>query len=623
VQGILLQVTIYLAGAVIAVPLCRRLGFGSVLGYLAAGIAIGPALGLVGREAESVKPFAEYGVVLMLFLIGLEMRPRVLWDMRHRLFGLGGLQVVLSIALIAAAASALGMRWNAAVAVGFILALSSTAIVLQTLNEQKLTHTEGGRASLAVLLFQDLAAVPLIAIMPLLAIGAVPVGAVAGHEGAAVLDDVSPWTRAALVVGAVGLVVIGSRLLTGPVYRFLALARVPEIQIAGALLLIVGVSLVMSLLGLSPALGSFVAGVVLANSEYRHQLEADLAPFKGLLLGLFFMTVGVGMDLGRLAQEPVRLIGLTLGLMLLKMAVLWALARLFRLRRPAAMLFTLALAQSGEFAFVLLAFAETARVLQPEQGEILLLVIALSMVATPALFRLHAAMERRLPGRRRAPDPIDEPGTVIIAGMGRFGQTVNRVLGGLGHRTVVLDSRPEVVVRLRRLGIRGYYGEVDRPEVLTAAGIAEAKAVVVAIDDPDQAVRLVRHIRARHPGLPIVARARDRHHVYALTSAGATSTVREVFEAAVQAGRHALESLGHGPHEIDVLLAEFVRQDQRMLDELAVLWRPNVPIEENPDYLAKEREQAGRIEAALRRAVDPGKALRTGERDPGRQPGSQ
>jgi monovalent cation:H+ antiporter-2, CPA2 family len=601
VQGILLQVTIYLAAAVVAVPLSRWLGFGSVLGYLAAGVAIGPALGLVGSESESesVQAFAEYGVVLMLFLIGLEMRPRILWDMRHRLLGLGALQVGLSVAAIAAVGwAALGLRWNAALAVGMILALSSTAIVLQTLHERKLTHTEGGRASIAVLLFQDVAAVPLLAVMPLLAFGAVPGDA--GLPGGPETLEISPWTWMALVVGAVGLVVIGSRVFTRPVYRFLALARVPEIQIAGALLLIVGVSFLMSLLGLSPALGSFVAGVVLANSEYRHQLEADLAPFKGLLLGLFFMTVGAGIDLGRLVEAPLPLVGLAVALMALKAAVLWPLARLFHLRPAARMLFALALAQAGEFGFVLLAFAGTSGVLAPELVEPLLLVIALSMALTPALFRLHGVVEGRL-ARPRPPDPIDEPGTVIVAGMGRFGQTVNRILTGLGHRTVVLDSRPSVVERLRKLGIRGYYGEVDRPEVLAAAGLAEAKVVVVAIDEPDQAVRMVRHIRSRHPRLTVIARARDRHHVYALATAGATVTVREVFESAVQAGRHTLEALGHAPGEIDSALAEFARQDEQMLAELAALWRPDVPIEKNRAYVAKEREQTAAIEAALRR----------------------
>jgi CPA2 family monovalent cation:H+ antiporter-2 len=599
VHGILLQMTIYLAAAVIAVPLSRWLGFGSVLGYLAAGVTIGPALHLVGRETENVQDFAEYGVVLMLFLIGLEMRPRVLWDMRHRLLGLGGLQVAATIGLVTAGCILLlGVRWNAALAIGMILSMSSTAIVLQSLTERRLTGSEGGRASLAVLLFQDVAALPLIALMPLLAFGA-PL-TMADPHGADALGEVPPWQRAALVAAAVGLVILIGRYLTRPIYRFLRLARLAEIEVAGALLLVVGVSLLMSLLGLSPALGSFLAGVVLANSEYRHQLEADLAPFKGLLLGLFFLTVGAGMDVGRLAEAPLRLVGLTLLLMALKTAVLWPLAVLFRLPPRARLLFTTALAQGGEFGFVLAAFAAASRVITPGQEETVLIVIALSMMLTPLLSGVQTALDRRwFAGRSRAPDPIDEAGSVIIAGMGRFGSIVNRLLRGLGHRTVVLDSRPEVVERLRRLGIRGFYGDVDRPEVLEAAGLASARAVVVALDDPVLALRLVRHVRSRYPDLPLIVRARDRHQVYELSAAGATSAVREVFPAAITAARGALAALGHGPSEIDAAVAAFERADQRMLAELAALWRPGVPADRNPDYVAKEREQAAEIEAAL------------------------
>jgi len=599
VQALLLQMTIYLAAAVLAVPLSRWLGFGSVLGYLAAGVAIGPALNLVG-ETESVQRVAEYGIVLMLFLIGLEMRPRVLWDMRHRLLGLGGLQVVVTIALVAALCGTLfDMRWNAAVAVGMILAMSSTAIVLQSLTERKLTHTEAGRASLAVLLFQDVAALPLLAILPLLAFGGVPETA-DGLHGAQALEDVSPAARAALVIAAVAIVVLAGRYLTRHVYRFLRLARLPEVEIAGALLLVAGVSLVMSLLGLSPALGSFLAGVVLANSEYRHQLEADLGSFKGLLLGLFFMTIGARLDLAHLASEPLRLLGLAAGLMVLKFAVLWMLAGLFGLPRRAQLLFSAALVQGGEFGFVLLSFAAASRVLAPDETGTVLIVIALSMMLSPLALGLQVVLDRRLRGEApREADKVDEPGTVIIAGMGRFGQAVNRFLRGLGHRTVVLDSRPEVIERLRRLGIRGFYGDLGRPEVLDAAGLADARAIVLGVDDPALALRLVRHIRSHHPRLPVIARARDRHQVYELTAAGATVAVREVFPAAVEAGRSALAVLGHGSAEIDAAAAAFTHADQRMLEDLAALWHPGVPPEHNAAYLAREREQTAAIEAAL------------------------
>lgn len=599
-HAVLVELAIYLAAAVLAVPVSRRLGFGSVLGYIAAGMAIGPALGLVGDTVE-IQHFAEYGVVLMLFLIGLEMRPRMLWDLRHRLLGLGGLQVALTVALLAAASRGAGLPWNQAAAVGMVLALSSTAIVMQTLGEKKLLRTEGGRASFAVLLFQDLAALPLLALVPLLALGTGQVPVADLHGGGVALDDVSPWTYAALVVGAVAAVILAGRYLTRPVYHFLSWAQLPEIHVAGALLMIVGVSLVMVELGLSPALGSFLAGVVLAGSEYRHQLEADIAPFKGVLLGLFFITVGAGVDLARLADDLVPILGFVALMLAMKMAVLWALGVAFGLPPPARLLFTLGLAQAGEFGFVLLGFAQATRVLSPDQAATVLLVIALSMVATPALFALHDVLARRGGTPDRAAEVIDERGPVIIAGMGRFGQVANRLVAGMGHRTVVIDNRPDTVRRMRAQGIRAYLGDVGRPELLEAAGIAEAAAVILAADDPQDAVRLAGFISRRYPDVRIVARARDRHHVYQLHAAGADDSVRELFESGLQAGAHALAALGHDRHEVEAAVAELRRQDGRMLAELAPLWDPDVPNEENAAYLAREREQLAAIEAALRR----------------------
>ncbi len=603
-EAILVKLAIYLGAAVIAVPLSQRLGFGSVLGYLLAGMAIGPALGLVGNETAHVQEYAEYGVVLMLFLIGLELHPKTLWDLRGRLVGLGGLQVAGTLALVAAITRWIGLPWNQAIAVGLILSLSSTAIVMQTLAERKLLTTEGGRASLAVLLFQDVAAIPFLAIIPLLAIGA-PVAE--AHHGAGMLTEVSPWVRALIVVAACGLTIGAGRYLSVPVYRFLTMARLPEIQLAGALLLIVLVSLVMALLGLSPALGSFLIGVTLASSPFRHQLEADIGPFKGILMGLFFITVGAGIDLARLADEPLHILGLTLALLVLKMAVLWPLARLFGLPRRARILFTLGLAQAGEFSFFLLSFAASSRVLPAEDAQRLLLVIALSMVLTPALFRLDSLLTRLLPdGPRRGPDAIAASGPVIVAGMGRFGQVVNRMLTGLGHRTVVLDSSLATVERMRALGIEAYYGDVARPDLLVAAGIAEAKAIVLAIDDRDKAVALAQFVSTTYPQVQIIARARDRHQVYALYAAGARESVREVFDSAVRAGGYALRALGYDARQVADVADEFVRQDRRMLEELATLWRPDLPVEDNPAYLAKAREQAAVIEAALRgRAAAP------------------
>jgi CPA2 family monovalent cation:H+ antiporter-2 len=450
--------------------------------------------------------------------------------------------------------------------------------------------------------------------MPLLSLGAAPPEAEA-REGAATLQDLSPWLWTALVVAAGGVVVLAGRYLTHLVYRFLSLAKLPEIQVAGALLMIVAVSLAMSMLGLSPALGSFLAGVVLAGSAYRHELEADLGPFKGILLGLFFITVGAGMNLERLAEEPLPIATLVLALLVLKMLVLWPVAALFKLPRRARLLFTLALAQAGEFGFFLLGFAQTVHVLPAEGAQRIGLVIALSMMLTPALFRLHALLERRLGrGARRDADTIDEHGTVIIAGMGRFGQVVNRMLKGLGHQTVLLDNHPDTVERMRRFGIEAFYGDMGRVDLLAAAGIADAKAVVLAIDDPEKVVDLTAFISRHYPKVKIIARARDRHHVYALHAAGADESVPEVFYSAVRAGRDALVALGHDHAEAEAVADEFVRQDRRMLDELGVLWRPDVPVDENPAYLAKAAEQTAAIEAALRGRVAQAPATEPSER---------
>ena len=599
-NDILWQTTIYLAAAVIAVPISARLGFGSVLGYLAAGLAIGPVLGLVGAETEDLQHYAEFGVVLMLFLIGLEMRPRTLWDMRTRLIGLGGLQVGLTLAAVALVGIAVGLPWNQALAVGIVFSLSSTAIVMQTLHEKRLSRTDGGRATFAVLLFQDLAVIPLLALLPLLAVTGVPLGPALQREPE-LLAEVAGWMEALMVVGVVATVILGGRYLIRPAFRFVAMARLPEIQTAAALLLVVAISAALDLLGLSPALGSFLAGVVLANSEYRHELESDIAPFKGLLMGLFFITVGAGIDLGLLFGEWARLLALTVLLMALKIAILYPLGALFGLAGAPRLLFTLALAQAGEFGFFLLSFARQIGVLPGDVAAEALLVVSLSMFLTPALFIAYERFSRRMDrGGARPADEIDEQGAVIIAGLGRFGQVVNRLLTGLGHKTVVLDSHPETVDRMRNFGIKGFYGEVDRPELLAAAGLAEAKAVVIAIDDPEKAVQITRYVRRRRPDLPIIARARDRHHVYQLYAAGTDLSVRELFDSAVRAGRYTLVALGYEDEEAERIVETFVAHDRHMLVELAELWDPEVPPDKNAAYVARAREQTAAIEAALR-----------------------
>jgi monovalent cation:H+ antiporter-2, CPA2 family len=601
-QTILQEILIYLSAAVVMVPISQRIGLGSVLGFLAAGVVIGPILGIVGSEAEDLRHYAEFGVVLMLFLIGLELDPVTLWGMRKRLLGLGGMQVLATLSAIALICQAMGLAWNEALAIGMILCLSSTAIVMQTLNEKRLNRTEGGRASFSVLLFQDIAALPFLALIPLLAIG-VTYGAphAEGGHGAEGAIEMDGWMRAALVAGAIVLVVVAGRYLSRPFFKFLKMSGLHEINIAATLMFILTIAVVMGYLGLSPALGTFLAGVVLANSEYRHQIESDIEPFKGLLLGLFFITVGASMNLGLFLSDPLRTLGLVLVLMALKFIILLALAIVFGITGRNRVLFTLSLAQAGEFGFFLAGFATQSRALPPGLADEVLLVITVSMFLTPALFMIHDNLIRRIKvGPRKPDDPIDDQGVVIIAGMGRFGQVVNRMLMGLGHKTVVLDSHSETIDRMRRFGIKGFYGQVDRPALLEAAGLANAKAIVLSIDDPDVAVRVTRYVKMNHPGVEIIARARDRHHVYALYAAGADESVRELFDSGVRAGKYALAALGYSNDEVERVAQAFFDYDRHMLAELAELWDPKIPLDRNTAYIDKARQQNSSIEALLR-----------------------
>ncbi|MGB5732822.1 MAG: monovalent cation:proton antiporter-2 (CPA2) family protein [Thiohalocapsa sp.] len=592
-DGVLFDIFVYLCAAVVAVPVAKRLGLGSVLGYLIAGIIIGPLLGIVGAETEQLQHFAELGVVMMLFLVGLELRPRLLWDMRTRLLGLGGLQVLATALSIAALAWLMGPDWRTAIAIGLIMALSSTAIVLQTLNEKGLTRTEGGRASFSVLLFQDIAVIPMLALIPLLALPellaqggahAVAGGAADAHAQVSLVAGLDGWVYALVVLGAVAFVILGGHFLTRPLFRFIAASKLREIFTAAALLLVVGIALLMTLVDLSPALGTFLAGVVLADSEFRHELESDIEPFKGLLLGLFFITVGAGIDFGVLMADLLLVLGLTLGIMAIKAAVLLGLARLFRLPTGDGWLFTLALAQAGEFGFVLLAFSVQNSVIPPDLAELLSLVVALSMLLTPALF---IAYDRWILPRLRgtegaAPaDEIDRQGTVVIAGIGRFGQIVNRVLVAAGVRTVVLDHEAGIVERMRRIGIQSFYGDASRPDLLHAAGIEDAAVFVVAIDDRDRAVQLVEYVRREYPKVHIIARAYDVNHLYLLRKAGADLALRELFEESLKTGAAALRALGEHPFKVEKMTRAFRQHDEKGLEQLYDLWDEHVEMSKN------------------------------------------
>ncbi|WP_460274888.1 monovalent cation:proton antiporter-2 (CPA2) family protein [Celeribacter sp. ULVN23_4] len=614
-EGALTQAVIYLAAMVVAVPLARRLGLGSVLGYLLAGMAIGPLFGMIQHsESTDLMHFAEFGVVMMLFLIGLELDPRGLWEMRHKLLGLGGLQITLTTAAIMGLAIWAGQTWQTGLALGMILSLSSTAVVLQTLSEKKLIHTGGGRASFSVLLTQDIAVIPMLALMPLLAVGSqlklnpdgsISRGADAAHDaathGASLVAGLPGWQVTLVTLGAVGAIILAGVFLTRPVFRYIHSANMREIYTAVALLIVIGIALLMSAVGLSPALGTFLAGVVLANSEFRHELESSIEPFKGLLLGLFFIAVGAGINFTVLFHDPLTIVGLTVALMVLKGVILFAIGLIFKLRKRAQWLFTLSLAQAGEFGMVLTTFSLQQGVLSSYLGERVLLVIALSLMFTPLFFMLHDYLRTKLSERveDQPEDNIDDQQKIIIAGIGRFGQVVNRLVQASGFQTTVLDHDLKTIQLMRKFGFKGFFGDPTRPELLHAAGIDTARVLVITLDDPQAATRLVKYARSLRPDLFIIVRARDRIHVYELYKAGADKIVREMFDSSLRAGRYVLEEMGFSEYDAAMTEKAYYQHDREALRSLAELWEPNKPTSENPAYIERSKTLDKDFEAAL------------------------
>ena len=596
-DGALLQAFVYLAAAVVSVPVAKRLGLGSVLGYLIAGALIGPfALHLVGDQTD-VMHAAEFGVVILLFLIGLEVRPALLWSMRGDIFGLGAAQVGVTAAALACAALLLGVDPRQALAAGLILAMSSTAIVLQMLEENGLRRRPSGRAAFGVLLFQDLAVIPLLAFLPLLAAAGSSVHAEAGHGPAGQLAAYPAWVQGIAVVAAVIAVVVAGRFLIRPLFRYIARAELREVFTAAALMIVVGVALLMQTVGLSPALGAFLAGVVLAESEFRRELETDIEPFRGLLLGLFFITVGAGLNVPLVLDRPIEVLGVVAGLMAVKALVLFGLGLLGRLSWRDAGAAAISLSQGGEFAFVLLTFAVGARVLGAELASLLTASVALSMAATPLAFALWKRLSRTRAAAVDEPDnePFDQdrPPDAIVAGFGRFGQIVARVLIANGFSTATLESSVEQIALLRRFGRRVYYGDATRLDLLRAAGADKAKLLVVAIDDKDKATDLVEAAREAFPNLKILARAFDRRHAYDLLEKGADVTERETFEGGLAMASEALRALGWRAYRAERAARLFRRHDERMFHELRPLWG------DTERYRIASRESSPRMEDLL------------------------
>jgi glutathione-regulated potassium-efflux system ancillary protein KefC/glutathione-regulated potassium-efflux system protein KefB len=571
-DGTLLQVFVYLAAAVIAVPVAKRLGLGSVLGYLIAGVLIGPHLLRLAGDAGDVGHMAEFGVVILLFLIGLEVRPALLWEMRGSIFGLGTAQLLGSAGALMLGGLALGLDWRQALAVGLILAMSSTAIVLQLLEERGLRRGPAGLASFGVLLFQDLAVIPLLAFLPVLAAAGAP-AAVSAHAG--LLDHYPAWVRGLGVLAAVLAVVIGGRFLIRPVFRWIASTRLREVFTAFSLALVVGVALLMQVVGLSPALGAFLAGVVLAESEFRRELETDIEPFRGLLLGLFFITVGAGLDLPLVLREPLALLGLTAGLMTVKGVAMYLAARAAKLAWRDAGASAVALSQGGEFAFVLLSFAVGAQVLGAQTAGLLTAAIALSMAATPLALAAFERLSRTRAVEAAAPEDNSfdegEP-DAVIAGSGRFGQIVARVLTANGFRISIMDSSIEQIELLRRFGRRVYYGDAGRLDLLRAAGAEKAKILVVAIDDRERTEEIVRMAKEAFPHLKLLARAFDRRAAYSLLDAGADMVERETFESALALSAGSLQSLGWSAARAHKAAKLFRVHDRRLFEKLRPLW---------------------------------------------------
>jgi glutathione-regulated potassium-efflux system ancillary protein KefC len=556
-HSMLTDAIVYLGATVLFVPVASRFKLGSVLGYLAAGCAIGPSgLGLV-RDVDSILHFAEFGVVLMLFLIGLELDPGRLWAMRKSVFGGGAVQMGVCGALLAGGALVAGLSWRGALIAGFAVALSSTAIAVQTMKERGLLGAPMGKVAFGILLFQDVAAIPLVALVPLLS-----------QDGASATGF--RWVGLAKVIGAiVGVVVVG-RFATQPLLRIIAKTNLREVFTAFALLLVIGIAHIMQLAGISMALGAFLAGVLLASSEYRHALETDIEPFKGLLMGLFFIAVGMSIDFGLLSTQPLFLAALVVGFVALKTLTLVVVARSVGVPRETRPMFAALLSQGGEFAFVVFGVAHAASVLPGNWDKLLTLTVALSMAFTPLLVIGADVLQRRLyPPRTREADAIEaDDAPVIIAGFGRFGQIVGRLLFASRLKATVLDFDADAIELLRRFGFRIFYGDATRLDLLHAAGAERAKVIVNAIDDVESSLRLVEIVRQHFPHVTIVARARNVNHLYELRRLGVTLIDREVFESSLLAGRRTLEALGVHPYEARERAFRFRQHNLSLLESL-------------------------------------------------------
>ena len=592
-DNLLYQAFVFLAASVILVPIAKRVGLGSVLGYLIAGVVIGPfVLGLMGDAGgHDVMHFAEFGVVMMLFVIGLELEPARLWRLRLPVLGVGGLQVFLTTLLAGGVATLFGLSLQMATAVGLIIAMSSTAIVMQTLGEKGWTNTEGGQNAFAVLLFQDISVIPILAFLPLLATVTPPQGETSHAASVTLASNLPGWAQTLVVLATMVAIAGGGRFLIRPAFRAIAKTRLREVFTASALLLVIGISLLMDQVGLSRALGAFLAGVVLAGSEYRHELEGDIEPFKGLLLGLFFIGVGASIDFRLIATQPGLIFLLVALLIFVKLCVLLLLGLVFRLHLNQNLLFSFALAQGGEFAFVLFSLCTSQGVLTTTVAGPLVVAVAVSMALSPLLMVVYErVLMPRFVLRRaeyRSTDTPDHHNPVIIAGYGRFGQIVGRLLSANGIAATVLEADSDQVDLLRKWGNKVFYGDASRLDLLSAAGANKAKLLVLALDSPQKNLEVVHTAKKHFPHLKLLGRAKGRVEAYDLLDAGVQDMQRETFESALRLGMVALRRLGFGAHQAERAGGIFRRHDEAALRELADLRRSS----DEKTYFSAARER--------------------------------
>ncbi|HSO86755.1 MAG TPA: monovalent cation:proton antiporter-2 (CPA2) family protein [Draconibacterium sp.] len=578
-QDFFFQALIYLAAAVVTVPIAKKLGLGSVLGYLAAGIIIGPGvLGLVGFEAGKVMHFAEFGVVLMLFVIGLELQPSLLWKMRRSIFGLGGLQVLITATVLTGLALLFNFKINRAIAIGLILALSSTAIVLQTLTEKGLLQNAAGRSAFAVLLFQDISVVPILAIIPLLA-------AISGKidlrdselDQLTGMASLSGWLQLLIIIAAISVIIVGGRFIARHIFRLIAETGMHEVFTAMALLLVIGIALAMAKIGLSPALGTFLAGVVLADNEYRHELETTINPFKGLLLGLFFISVGASINFALFIEDPFLILGFVLMLMTVKFIVLLILGRIFRLRKGYDFLFAFLLAQSSEFAFVLISFSKQNQLFDERTSGLLLLMVTLSMAISPLLLIFNEKALAPILTRKQNKIEYDyvesSDNPIIIAGFGRFGLVVGRLLLANNYKVTIIDSNPANVEILRKFGFKLFYGDVTRPQVIEQAGIKHAKLVILSMAEYDEALKVADYLKKNYPHVKILARAKDIYHAFEFFKRNVNIVQQEVFDSAAELGQKALVNLGFSRYEAYRAIRTFKHHEKQVILDLYSLWK--------------------------------------------------